>query len=318
MGSIEAPSFKIKPVHPSFACEIEGLNFSHGITDAQFGELREAVHKYGVVVLRKACLPDDEAHVEFSRRFGEVEKSKYRNPHMRPLPCIEIFDISNLDEKGEVVTSSNEKRITAIRGNALWHADGSFNPRRTYVSILRAIELPPKYTGGHTEYADARQAYEDLPEATKAKIKDLVAVHSFYHNRKTANPDSPLFKDINVMEMPLARHKLVTIHEPSGRPMLYITSYAHHIEGMPLEEGQKLLKELADHAKQPKYVFEHHWHSPGDVAIWDNTAVLHRATPGEYEGKYRRDMRRTCVMDDGAEAYGLNDPEMAKDQANSS
>ncbi|OQU93618.1 hypothetical protein CLAIMM_00100 [Cladophialophora immunda] len=196
--------------------------------------------------------------------------------------------------------------------------DGSFNPRRTYVSILRAVEIPPKSMGGHTEYADARQAYDDLPQATKDRIKDLVVVHSFYHNRKTANPDSPLFKDVNIMSMPVARHKLVTIHEPTGRPMLYVTSYAYSIEDMPLEEGQKLLKELADHAKQPRYVFEHHWDSPGDVVIWDNTAVLHRATSGAYEGKHVRDMRRTCVMDSGRQAYGLNDPELAKDQANSS
>jgi alpha-ketoglutarate-dependent 2,4-dichlorophenoxyacetate dioxygenase len=131
------------------------------------------------------------------------------------------------------VTTSNEKRITAIRGNALWHADGSFNPQRTYVSLLRAVELPPKGMGGSTHYGDARTAYADLPEATKEKIKDLVVGHSFFHNRKTANPDSELFKDIDVMEKPISRHKLVTIHEPSGRPMLYVTSYSHHIEGTP-------------------------------------------------------------------------------------
>ena len=318
MGSAGDFNFHAKQVHPTFACEIDGLDLSQPISDNNFKELKTCLHKYGVVVIRSANLADDEAHIDFSRLFGEVEKSKYRNPHMRALPFPEIFDISNLDEKGEIVTVSNEKRMTAIRGNALWHADGSFNPRRTYVSCLRAVELPPKDTGGHTEYADARQAYEDLPEHTKAKIKDLVVAHSFFHNRKTANPDSPLFKDINVMDQPLARHKLVPTHEPSGRPMLYVTSYAHHIEGMSLEEGQKLLQELSDHVKQPKYVFEHHWANPGDVAIWDNTAVLHRATPGLYEGKHRRDMRRTCIMDDSKDAYGLNDPELAKNQANSS
>ncbi|EXJ90163.1 hypothetical protein A1O3_03232 [Capronia epimyces CBS 606.96] len=318
MGSAGEPGFQVKQVHPTFACEIQGLDLSQGITDDQFNQVRDLVHEYGVVVIRKANFPDDLAHIEFSKRFGDIEKSKYRSAHMRPLPYPEIFDISNLDENGEVVTHSNERRTTAIRGNALWHADGSFNPRRTYISCLRAVELPPKSTGGHTEYADARQAYDDLPEETKAKIKDLVAIHSFYHNRKTANPDSPLFKDIEVLDMPVSRHKLVTNHEPSGRHMLYVTSYAHSIEGMPLEEGQKLLKELADHCKQEKYVFQHHWESPGDVAVWDNTAVLHRATTGAYEGKYRRDMRRTCINDSGPEAYGLNDPALAANQANSS
>lgn len=172
--------------------------------------------------------------------------------------------------------------------------------------------------GGHTEYADARQAYADLPEDKKEKIRNLVAVHSFVHNRKTANPDSPLFKDIQVLDQPLSRHKLVPIHEPSGREMLYVTSYAHHIEDQPIEQGSELLKELSAHAAQKKYVFEHHWESAGDIAIWDNTAVLHRATPGMYEGKHRRDMRRTCVMDSSSDAYGLNDPDAAKNQRASS
>jgi alpha-ketoglutarate-dependent 2,4-dichlorophenoxyacetate dioxygenase len=308
----------LSALHPMFACKIPALDLSKRPSDDAFNQLREAVHKYGVVVLPDANLPDDRAHVEFSQRWGEVERSKYRSPHMRPLPYVEIFDISNLDENGEVVTSSNEKRITAIRGNALWHADGSFNPRRTYLSILRAVELPPPETGGHTEYADARQAYDDLPQTTKEKIRDMVVVHSFLHNRQTANPESPLFRGRNVMDEPVARHKLVTIHEPTGRPMLYVTAYCHHIEGLPIEEGQQLLKQLIEHATQPKYVFTHRWQNNGELVIWDNTAVLHRATSGSYEGKYRRDMRRTCVHDSGRQAYGLNDPEDAKNQRNSS
>ncbi|KAL3474486.1 hypothetical protein BJX99DRAFT_260418 [Aspergillus californicus] len=309
---------QIRQLHPTYACEVTGVDLSKPLGEEDFIRVRDALHRYGVVVIPTANLPDDHGHVSFSRCFGEVEKSKWRSPHMRPLPYDEIFDISNLDEKGEIVTESNERRITAIRGNALWHADGSFNPRRTYVSILRAVELPPAGTGGATEYADARQAYDDLPDETKARIKDLVVVHSFLHNRQTANPDSPLFKGRSVFDEPLARHKLVPIHEPSGRPVLYVTSYAHHIEGMPIEEGQQLLHELMAHATQSKYVFRHVWQNNGDAVIWDNTAVLHRATAGAYEGKHRRDMRRTCVMDSSKDAYGLNHPADAKNQRNSS
>lgn len=308
----------IKQAHPTFGAEANGLDLSQPLDENTFNELRNALHHYGVLVIRKANLPNDQTHIDFSQRFGEVEKSKWRSPHMRPLPHPEIFDISNLDENDQIVTESNEKRITAIRGNALWHADGSFNPRRTYVSCLRAVELPPSGNGGHTEYTDARKAYEDLSEETKEKIKDLVVFHSFLHNRKTANPDSPLFKDRSVFDEPMSRHKLVTIHEHTGRPVLYVTAYSHHIEGMDVEEGKQLLKQLLVHASQPKYVFTHYWQDNGDVAIWDNTAVLHRATPGAYEGKYRRDMRRTCVHDSGPDAYGLNSLDEAKAQRASS
>lgn len=87
---------------------------------------------------------------------------------------------------------------------------------------------------------------------------------------------------------------------------------------MSVEEGQALLKELMEHATQSKYIFKHEWANEGDIVIWDNTAVLHRATAGTYEGKFVRDMRRTCVMDASKHAFGLNDPELAKNQANSS
>jgi alpha-ketoglutarate-dependent 2,4-dichlorophenoxyacetate dioxygenase len=149
----------------------------------------------------------------------------------------------------------------------------------------------------------------------KDRIDKYVTCNSIFHNRKTANPDSPLFKDIDVMKNISSRHRLVQIHEPSGRKNLYITSYAHHIEGISTEEGQKLLDELREHCIKEKYRFDLHWENPGDVAIWDNTSVLHRATKGEYSRKYRRDVRRVSVFDMTKWGYGLNSVEDAIGQA---
>jgi alpha-ketoglutarate-dependent 2,4-dichlorophenoxyacetate dioxygenase len=84
---------------------------------------------------------------------------------------------------------------------------------------------------------------------------------------------------------------------------------------MDTEEGQALLKQVWDHCLQEKYIFHHHWESPGDIAIWDNTCVLHRATHGSYEGKYRRDMRRVSVFDMSKMGYGENRVEDAIGQA---
>jgi alpha-ketoglutarate-dependent 2,4-dichlorophenoxyacetate dioxygenase len=106
----------------------------------------------------------------------------------------------------------------------------------------------------------------------------------------------------------MAKHKIAQVHEPSGRMNIYAMSYTHSIEGMSLEEGQKLLKRIFKHCQQDKYRFVHNWEDEGDVAIWDNTAVLHRATHGSYEQKYRRDMRRVSCFDSSSAAYGENDP----------
>jgi alpha-ketoglutarate-dependent 2,4-dichlorophenoxyacetate dioxygenase len=67
-----------------------------------------------------------------------------------------------------------------------------------------------------------------------------------------------------------------------------------------------LIKELSDHVQNPKYRVTVEWHQPGDMIIWDNTAGMHRATGGSYEGNFKRDMRRTTVKDMSKDKYGLN------------
>lgn len=77
---------------------------------------------------------------------------------------------------------------------------------------------------------------------------------------------------------------------------------------MSYEETQKLLDDLFAHASQKKYCTLIKWENDGDLVMWDNTAVLHRATAGEYLTKHVRDMRRTTSHDVGKYGHGMNDP----------
>ena len=171
------------------------------------------------------------------------------------------------------------------------------------------MELPPPGTGGETEFLDSRTAYEDLSDDKKDEIKDYVGMNTLLHNRKLANPDMDMFKDIDCTKVPLSKHRIAQIHEPTGRGNLYIGSYNHHIEGLPVEEGRRITDELLEHVTQDKYKFALHWENPGDIGFWDNTAVLHRATIGSYGAKHRRDMRRISTFDTGPWGYGENDPD---------
>jgi len=298
---------KVTPLHETFGCQVDGFDFSSPIDDRLFKEITDIIGQYGVVVFPKTTL-DDEQQLEFSRRFGELDSPAH---HYKPgvkkrLPHPDIWDISNLTADDEIIVN-DESRIASAKGNATFHADGSFNlGKRTFLSMLRAVRLPPVDTS--TEFADARQAYDDLPDEMKEFLEDKVACHSLFQNRKMANPDSPLYKDVNVLDHPLSKHKVVITHEASGRKTLYVPSYAHHIEGMPVEEGKTLIAQLFAHATQPKYVYAKHWHNIGELTIWDNTAVLHRAVRGEYLSQYKRDMRRTSTLDMGPEAFGMNIP----------
>jgi alpha-ketoglutarate-dependent 2,4-dichlorophenoxyacetate dioxygenase len=184
--------------------------------------------------------------------------------------------------------------------------DSSFTPRRASFSLLRAVKIPPPGNGGNTEFADSRTAFEELPEELAQELldNDYVAAHSLAHSRKTASPI--FFKDLDPTKEKMARHRLVQRHEPSGRMNLYIAAHCHHIEGVTPEKSTELLDTLMKHVTQDKYVTNISWENPGDLIIWDNRCVLHRATGGSFEGKYVRDLRRTTVHDDSPTAWGLN------------
>lgn len=310
-----ATKLKIIPLAPTFVAEVEGVDFTSPVPEEAIHEIEDAVAKYGVLIFRSTAL-DDSKLIAFGRQFGELDNCGQHRVRDRParIPLDEIFDVSNLNEFNQIITDSDPVKLAAKNGNATWHADGAFNPRRTGLSMLRAVELPPKGMGGETEYSDSRAAYDDLPDEMKQKIQGLVGCNSLVHNRKTANPGMEMFKNIDPMDLPMAKHKIASLHEASGRYSLYVTSYTHHIEGMDMEEGKKLVRELFEHVQKPKYKFVHHWEGPGDMAMWDNTAVLHRATHGMYGNKYRRDVRRVSVFDTGSAAYGENDPSTYKDQ----
>lgn len=302
----------ITPLGPNFVAQVDGLDFSQPIPEDVSKELKAALHEHGVLIARGTNVTD-ETMIALGKQWGPLDNvlAHIKAGRKMRLDIPEIFDVSNIDPEGNIITKADPLRISSQRGNSLWHADGAYNPRRSGISILRAVELPPKGTGGETEFLDSRTAYEDLPAAKKDEIRGYVGMNTLLWNRRLANPDMEQF-NLDFTQVPLAKHRIAQIHEPTGRGNLYIGSYNHHIEGLPMEEGRRITDELLAHVAQDKYKFVLHWQNPGDLVFWDNGAVLHRATIGEYGDKYRRDMRRISTFDDSSWAYGENDPANAK------
>jgi alpha-ketoglutarate-dependent 2,4-dichlorophenoxyacetate dioxygenase len=161
--------------------------------------------------------------------------------------------------------------------------------------------------GGQTEFVDTRQAWDTLPDRLKQKLlaRDHVANHSMFHSKKLAAPDH--FADVDVEALGFGRHRLVQKHEPSGRTSIYLAAHIHHLDDMPREESELLVKELMDHATEAENVLQVEWENVGDLVIWDNTCLMHRAVGGDFVNKYRRDMRRVTVHDMSSSAWGLNE-----------
>ncbi len=296
-------TLEFKPVHPTFGAECKGVDFSKPIPENVMQQVRESLGKHGMLVFRATGMSDDQ-FVQWGSRFGEIAEV----PQSRRFPAKNLSDPSNLYLDGSLV-KPGDLRWYLAKETGLFHVDTSYDARRVRLTSIIARELPPRGTGGATEFGDTRTAYDNLDDKTKQFLKDKVGVHSHFHSRRVALPTFPTFAALNPWDYPMSRHPLVITHQGSGRKNLYIASHLHHIEGMGEEESSKLILRLRKMVEQHSYVAKVYYKQAGDVVLWDNTAVVHRAGGNEGEGwsgKHRRDLRKWMVFDNMPEEWGLN------------
>ena len=148
-------------------------------------------------------------------------------------------------------------------------------------------------TGGNTEFADMRAAYDTLDAETKALIENLVCEHSLMYSRGSLGMHD-YSEEERAMFRPV-RQRLVRTHPVTGRKSLYLSSHAGAIIGMPTPEARVLLRDLTEHATQPRFVYVHKWRQ-WDLVMWDNRQMMHRVR--RYDEAQPRDMRRTTVAGD--------------------
>jgi len=280
----------VTPLTASFAARIDGVDIARPIDDATWATVRAALDEHSVLVFRRHPL-DDEQQVAFSRRFGALEVTR----SMNPAAGTPFARQSNLDIKTGDVIPAEDRRMVYQLANMLWHSDSSFKPVPSLCSLLSARIIPPE--GGATELASARAAYPSLPDALKRRVEDLVVVHDFAWSRDRVRPG--FFTDQERAAYPPVRHPLVRTNPVNGRRSLFLGAHASHIEGLPIDEGRALLTTLLDHVTQPQFCYRHEW-TEGDLVIWDNRCVLHRATPYDTT-RYKRLMQRTTVSGDPAD-----------------
>jgi len=287
---------EVNKLHPIFAAELTGPDLSQA-PDRALVDLVEALMKEHIVLcIRGQGHISDADHLRFARAFGPLELPPgYDERKTRPgRIAAELYDASNLDAQGEIVERES-LRAKFSKGNELFHADSSFNDMPSKWSMLRGVIVPPER--GDTQFVDLRHVYDELPEAMKARIADLVAEHSFAASRLKGGVDKAEAERIKAL-MPGARQAMVQI-SPSGRKVLFVGSHAFAVVGMDDVAGQALIDELLSFASQDKYIYAHKWRQ-GDFLIWDNRCALHRGTEYDYE-RYKRDLRRANVNESGEE-----------------
>ena len=244
--------------------------------DSLPGWTLDALESYGVLVFRGIDF-DDLSQVAFSRKLGTVEKLGTGE-----LP--EIFRVT-LDPKRNPLAQY-------LKGTFDWHIDGCTDDVPIMATMLSARAIAD--SGGETEFASSYQAYEDLSEEEQKRCESLRVVHTIEATQRRINPD-PTPEEVDMWrKRPAREHPLVWTHR-SGRKSLVLGATTDHVVGMPRAEGRALLDDLLDRATTPERVYRHHW-EVGDVVIWDNRGVLHRAL--RYDSSSPREMHRTTFAGD--------------------
>jgi alpha-ketoglutarate-dependent 2,4-dichlorophenoxyacetate dioxygenase len=284
----------IKPIdpvnRPFFAGVVSGLDLRKPLTPDEVAAVHRGMDEFAVLVFHDQPIDDDQQLV-FSRALGPLEQATgdIAAPQDRRM-SMDLNDISNLDKNNQILARDDRRRLFGL-GNMLWHSDSSFKPVPAKYSLLSARKIPP--TGGNTEFADMRAAYDALDEQTKREVHDLICRHSQIFSRGILGFTD--FTEEERIKWTPVRQRLVRRHPSSGRLSLYLASHAGEIEGWPVPEARAFLRDLTEHATQRKFVYAHVW-QPHDLVMWDNRATMHRAR--RYDHAEVRDMRRTTLTNE--------------------
>ena len=273
--------FDVRPLTPSLGEEIVGVDLDAPMSDQVFAAIYQAFLRHQVLLFGPQEVPSAR-QVAFARRFGPVQIHVMSQYHADGFP--ELYRLSNLDANG------NPNGHHPDRGTLHWHTDGSWQRVSGQATIIYGEKVPA--SGGETHFADMYGAYARLDADWKARIDALRAVHNLDFSRTRRHGEDPL-TDAQRADKPPVDHPVVRTHPETGRDCLYLGDHAESIVGMSYDEGRALIEALNALAIHPDLTYEHRWR-PGELIVWDNRCVLHRATP--YDPFTERRVVRRCTV----------------------
>ena len=272
---------------------VEGATLGAVITDIDLTHLssktwrvvEEAFLEYAVLVFPAQHLGAD-PQVAFGKRFGDIEILREDGS--------EAVRFSNKRLDGTLL-QPDDFRFKALRGNEGWHMDSTYMPISAKAGLLSAIEVPA--SGGETEFADMRAAYHALDAETRDRIAGLSAYHSLYASQAKIGHVVDPGSGYGYHDKGAPIRPLVKTHPVTGRKALQLARHIYRIPGMEDAAAQALVDDLLQRACRSPRVYTHRWQA-GDLLVWDNRCVLHRARP--YDRTEPRVLQATRIAGDPA------------------
>lgn len=269
----------VTPTAKTIGAEVSGLDPDDLLQDESIvADVMDALEAHGVLVFRDLDL-SPETQVAFCGRIGELDYSEGHHP------VAGIYRVTR--------DATKNSAAEYLKGTFHWHIDGCTPlhgepPQKATVLSAKAVAE----SGGETQFASTYAAYDALTGDEKERFAPLRVLHSLEASQRLVYPDPTPEQIAGWRARPTSVHPLVWTHD-SGRRSLLISAHADHVVDMEPYESRALLDELMERATQEDFVYSHHW-SVGDTVIWDNTGVMHRATP--YDADSPREMLRTTIF----------------------
>ena len=260
----------VKRLGDTFFAEVDGIDVARDIDAGNWAELHDAYLSHQVLILHDQSMTAAQFY-ELGERFGPVEPHTVSMYHHEEFAGITV--LSNRTEMGR------PKGIRDAGSN--WHSDYSYKQVPANATMLYALEVPED--GGDTIFADLAAAYDALPEKKKQQLDGLQVRQQYRWSRDQSHPESRwlLLNDTERGKTPEVIHPLVRTHPETGRKGLFISAAVStgvkDIIDMDAAESEALLDELFAHTDEPRFQVRFKWKA-GDLVIWDNRTLMHKAT----------------------------------------
>jgi taurine dioxygenase len=236
-------ALQLRPLSHSLGAEILDIDVTRNFSEPEFTQIRQALLDHGILLFRDQNV-SREQHIEFSRRFGALDRHD-NLPRDRHPEYPELLMVTNEPKPSGAPSDS---RYTG----RVWHSDMSFTLVPAMGSLLRSFTVPP--VGGDTMFANMTMAYDYLSAGMKKMIDTLHGVHS--PQRKIVDLSVDRQAEDRRLNPPIAQ-PVVRVHPETGRKALYIGEKVKRFADMTEEESMPLIKYLCEHATRPEFVYRH-------------------------------------------------------------
>ncbi|HEV7267092.1 MAG TPA: TauD/TfdA family dioxygenase [Falsiroseomonas sp.] len=279
MDAPTMPGFEVRYPHPTTGAEVFGVDLSAPLAPETTAALDRLLAERGVLVFHGQKL-DPQGFARAISNFGELMPQQLSQFSLDGDPLVGF--ISNAD-----VDKASGRKL--VRGEQ-YHTDHSNFREPPKATALYGVDIPTD--GGDTQFSNVQAAYEELPADLKAKLDGARSLHAYQSSRSPRLMATPTPEER--ARMPETVQPVVTRHPLTGRKGLYLnTGRMEGIDGMERDEADALLAVLMERATDRKHEYRHKWQA-GDLVIWDNRTVLHKANGDVPEGQ-RRFLYRAMV-----------------------